>query len=111
MTNEGLQKKLKREERNEKIKSVIIFLLVFGQAIVVALYGAYKIIWPEKPKSGLLAQEVYLCMGPQAECYHTTRQCSGLKNCSEYITKVTLEEAKQCGRMPCSLCSWRLSTK
>ena len=48
---------------------------------------------------------VYICMGPQAECYHKSTECRGIKNCSKTIKKVTLNEATdKYNRRPCGYC-------
>ena len=48
---------------------------------------------------------VYICMGPQSECYHKSTECRGIKNCSKSIKKVTLNEAiEKYRRRPCGYC-------
>ena len=51
------------------------------------------------------ATYVYICMGPQSECYHKSPECRGIKNCSKKIKKVTLNEAIELyRRRPCGYC-------
>ena len=47
---------------------------------------------------------VYICTGPQSKRYHKTSSCSGLRNCSGQVKKVTLVEAKKMNRTPCKIC-------
>ena len=47
---------------------------------------------------------VYICTGKYAYSYHSTKNCSGLNNCSAEIKKVTLSQAKEKGRKPCQKC-------
>lgn len=48
---------------------------------------------------------VYVCSGPQAKRYHSTRDCYGLSRCSGEIVETTVEEAEDNGRTPCRMCS------
>lgn len=48
--------------------------------------------------------KVYICQGSMSECYHKTKDCRGLENCSTDIKEITLEQAKQLGRRPCGYC-------
>lgn len=45
--------------------------------------------------------KVYICTGSMSECYHKTKECKGIKNCSRVIKEITLKEAKDLGRRPC----------
>ncbi len=56
----------------------------------------------EKQKSD--AGCVYVCSGPQAKRYHSTRDCYGLSRCSGEIVETTIEEAEDNGRTPCRMC-------
>lgn len=47
---------------------------------------------------------IYICTGPQSECYHRRRYCRGLKNCSSEVVEVTLDKARRIGRRPCGHC-------
>ena len=47
---------------------------------------------------------VYICTGPQSQCYHKTSSCRGLNSCSKDIRKISLEDAKNMGRRPCRIC-------
>ena len=48
---------------------------------------------------------VWICTGPKSKCYHTIKNCNGLRRCSGKIKKMTLKKAKNIGRgKPCSFC-------
>ena len=48
---------------------------------------------------------VYICTGPQSECYHKNTFCRAFKKCSGDIKKVTLDQAKdKYKRRPCGYC-------
>ena len=53
---------------------------------------------------GASSEKVYICTGPQSKCYHKTDNCQGLRNCSKEIKQITLKDAKEMGRRPCSFC-------
>jgi hypothetical protein len=51
---------------------------------------------------------VYVCKGPSSKKYHITRDCSGLRNCSTNIYKVSLKEATEdLNRTRCAIASCR----
>lgn len=50
------------------------------------------------------SQKVFICTGPQSECYHKSSDCRGLKKCSKSIKSVSLAEAKKMHRRPCGYC-------
>lgn len=52
----------------------------------------------------LMAQEVYLCMGPKSSAYHLTPNCRGLRNCSTQLKKMSEKEAVSKGRHACGFC-------
>ena len=48
---------------------------------------------------------VYICMGPNAKCYHKSKKCEGIRSCSKVIKKVTLDDAiDKYERRPCGYC-------
>ena len=47
---------------------------------------------------------VYICTGPNAKKYHSSRYCYGLKKCSKGIKRVTKNHAVKIGRTPCKIC-------
>lgn len=49
------------------------------------------------------ADEVYICKGRASKRYHLKKDCSGLKNCSTAVYKVTKKEAADLGRTLCKL--------
>ena len=44
---------------------------------------------------------VYICKGPYSKRYHLDKKCTGLRNCSTDIYRVTLDEAKKMNRTLC----------
>lgn len=49
------------------------------------------------------SSNVYLYNGPGSEKYHFNPKCRGLNNCSTYLEKVSVSEARSRGRQ---LCGW-----
>lgn len=48
---------------------------------------------------------VYICTGPQSNCYHRTPGCHGLNKCSGDIRKVSKKEAEEkYRRRACKIC-------
>lgn len=50
------------------------------------------------------SEKVYICTGYMSECYHEDPDCRGLIRCSRDIEEITIEEAEDMGRRPCSFC-------
>lgn len=48
--------------------------------------------------------EVFVIESSTSKCYHMDKGCWGLKNASHRLKIVTLEEAEQMGKRPCSKC-------
>lgn len=55
-------------------------------------------------KTAEKSKNVYICTGHMSECYHEAPDCRGLIRCSRDIEEVTIEEAEEMGRRPCSYC-------
>lgn len=48
---------------------------------------------------------VWICTGPGAYAYHSSRSCGGLNNCRDEIVRVTLHDAiTDWHRRPCRRC-------
>ena len=47
---------------------------------------------------------VYICTGSSATKYHAKVTCRGLNNCRGRVVKISVEDAKEQGRTPCSIC-------
>lgn len=73
------------------MKRLLCFMLA---AMLVACAG-------EKSKE---SEKVYICTGYMSECYHEDPDCRGLIRCSRDIEEITIEEAEDMGRRPCSFC-------
>lgn len=48
--------------------------------------------------------EVYICTGPDAECYHAREDCYGLEQCTHEVELVSRERAREMGRRSCGVC-------
>lgn len=48
--------------------------------------------------------KVYICTGPDAECYHDRKDCYGLERCTHEVECVSRERACEMGRRPCGYC-------
>ncbi|WP_227871661.1 hypothetical protein [Flavobacterium kingsejongi] len=46
---------------------------------------------------------VYMCKSKAAKKYHYNKACAGMNACSQQIIKMTLKDAKDKGKEPCSL--------
>lgn len=49
-------------------------------------------------------KKVIVVMSSNAYAYHKTRNCSAVKKATHKVKEVTLEEAKEMGRKPCTIC-------
>lgn len=58
----------------------------------------------ERDKTAEKSEKVYICTGDMSECYHEDPDCRGLARCSRDIEEITIEEAEDMGRRPCSFC-------
>ena len=47
---------------------------------------------------------VYICTGPNAEKYHKSSKCRGIRKCSCKIVSIDLSDAKKQGYKPCKIC-------
>ena len=48
---------------------------------------------------------VYICTGPNSECYHKINTCRGLNKCSTEIKKITKDDAvNKYKRRACKIC-------
>ncbi len=65
-------------------------------------YGNYQTLQLDSSEDS--SSLVYICTGPQSECYHSNSSCRGLNNCSARIKSISIEEAKKMGRRKCKLC-------
>lgn len=50
------------------------------------------------------SQKVYICTGPDSECYHKSSNCWGLNRCSKSIIQIRVDNAEYKGRKPCNIC-------
>ena len=46
---------------------------------------------------------VFVCTGSSSKCFHSSRNCRGLKNCSDSIVKIPLHKAYKTHRK-CKIC-------
>ena len=68
-------------------------ILTIGFLVILCSFSADK------------KQNVYVCTGKWATCYHIDKECEGLAQCRGEIKQVTLYEAKKMGRSkPCGFC-------
>lgn len=74
------------------MKKLLIILLVF-----IAHAGCCEV------EEG----EVYICTGPDAECYHAKEDCRGLEQCTHEVEFVSRERALKMGRRSCGFCKPR----
>lgn len=65
-----------------------------------AAAGGVAVSGPGSLKDG----EVYIVDSPTSKCYHMDKDCFTLKNKTHKLKTITLEEALQMGKRPCSKC-------
>lgn len=82
------------------MKTIKILML----ATIPFLFSSYTIRETNTVKNVRPQTTVYVCNGPSATRYHSTKSCTGLSNCSASITSHTEKEAIAKGRSKCSRC-------
>lgn len=78
------------------IKSTVIAFMLFS---TVGGTSASKKITANKSM-----RIVYICTGPNAKTYHSSKRCGGLNRCSHEIVSIDLNKAKLMGRRACKKC-------
>lgn len=79
-------------------------------AILVLLVFAPSIINEAKPAEVSIFEAsagrttVYVCTGPNAEKYHKSSKCRGIRKSSCKIVSIDLADAKKAGYKPCKIC-------
>ena len=75
------------------MKKLKIFLLVVFSALILTSFQ-------QQPQT-----YVYICTGEKSVRYHKVNTCSGLRNCSKSIIKITEKDAiNKYKRTPCKIC-------
>ena len=70
---------------------LIFILVVVGIGLIYDMVSSHFI-------------KVYICTGPESECYHDKKDCCGLDSCSSSILKISKSDAKDNGYRPCTIC-------
>lgn len=76
-------------------------LLLLASAALLTGCGSAVVQTSDEETNGEI---VYICTGHMSECYHEDPDCRGLIRCSRDIEEITIEEAEEMGRRPCSFC-------
>ena len=90
-------KNLINEIMNRQVVRTAVVILAFFSATSGTVTSARK---PARKGS----QTVYICTGPNAKTYHSSKNCSGLNRCSHEIVSIDLNKAKSMGRRACKRC-------
>ncbi len=73
--------------------------------LIIGLFSLFQTGTPNETKTDQGTTYVWICTGPGAVAYHSSRNCGGLNNCREDIVRVTMHDAiNEWHRRPCKRC-------
>lgn len=78
----------------------LLLLFVLTSSVNAISKDSYNTIH-QAPKR---VEYVYICNSSKAYAYHSTESCRGLERCTHGVSRVTLQEAINEGRVPCKIC-------